>query len=77
LIGFEAGDRANPGRVQARIDRKKIMTLIGAQLMRLAHGECEIHLLFKPKLSQQHGYYHGGIIGTIADSASGYAAFTL
>jgi uncharacterized protein (TIGR00369 family) len=34
-------------------------------------------LPFKPELSQQHGYYHGGIIGTIADSAGGYAAFTL
>ena len=76
MIGFEPGDRANLGRVQPRIDRKKIMTLIGAQLMRLAHGECEIHLLFKPKLSQQHGYYHGGIIGTIADSTGGYAAST-
>ena len=77
MIGFEPGDPANPGRVKARIDRHKIMTLIGAQLMRLAHGECEIDLPSRPELSQQHGYYHGGIIGTIADSAGGYAAFTL
>ena len=26
---------------------------------------------------QQHGYFHGGIIGTIADSAGGYAGFML
>ncbi len=26
---------------------------------------------------QQHGYFHGGIIGTIADSAGGYAGFSL
>ena len=53
------------------------MTLIGAQLVRLEPGECEIHLPFKPELTQRHGYYHGGIIGTIADSAGRYAAFTL
>jgi acyl-coenzyme A thioesterase PaaI-like protein len=26
---------------------------------------------------QQHDYFDGGIIGTIADSAGGYAGFTL
>jgi uncharacterized protein (TIGR00369 family) len=28
-------------------------------------------------LTQQHRYVHGGIVGMIADSAGGYAAFTL
>ena len=77
LNGFEPKDPAYADRVRASFDRQKIMMLIGAQLVRLAPGECEIHLPFKPELSQQHGYYHGGIIGTIADSAGGYAAFTL
>jgi len=75
--GFESGDRAYAGRVRASFDRQKIMALIGAQLVRIEPGECDIHLPFKPEISQQHGYYHGGIIGTIADSAGGYAAFTL
>jgi hypothetical protein len=77
LSGFEQADPAYADRVRASFGRQKIMTLIGAQLLRLAPGECEIQLPFKPELSQQHGYYHGGIIGTIADSAGGYAAFTL
>ena len=29
------------------------------------------------EVSQQHGYMHAGAISTIADSAGGYAAFTL
>ena len=74
---FEPRNPAYAERVQASFNRQKIMTLIGAQLARLEPGECEIHLPFKPEISQQHGYYHGGIIGTIADSAGGYAAFTL
>ncbi len=40
-------------------------------------GECEIELPYRPDITQQHGYFHGGIIGTIADSAGGYAAFSL
>ena len=53
------------------------MTLLGAKLTRLAPGECEMLLPFKPELTQQHGYFHGGIIGTITDSAGGYAGFAL
>jgi len=76
LIGFEPRNVVFAEQVQASIDRQKIMTLTGARLMRLAHGECEIDLPSSPEVSQQHGYYHGGIIGTIADSTGGYAAFT-
>lgn len=77
MPGFEPRNPAYAQRVQASFDRQQVMTLLGATLTRLAPGECEIRLPFKPELSQQHGYFHGGIIGTIADSAGGYAGFTL
>jgi uncharacterized protein (TIGR00369 family) len=77
MDGFQPRDPGYATRVRASFDRQKIMLLIGAELSRLAPGECEIRLPYKPELSQQHGYFHGGIIGTIADSAGGYAAFTL
>lgn len=77
MSAFECRDPDFAERVRASFDRQKIMTLIGAELVRLEPGECEFHLPFKPELSQQHGYYHGGIVGTIADTAGGYAAFTL
>ena len=38
---------------------------------------CEIELPYSDAVSQQHGFFHGGVIGTIADSAGGYAAFGL
>jgi len=34
-------------------------------------------LPYSDDVSQQHGFFHGGAIGTIADSAGGYAAFSL
>jgi uncharacterized protein (TIGR00369 family) len=64
-------------RVRDSFARQGAMALIRAELSRLGPGECEIRLPYRPELSQQHGYFHGGIIGTIADSAGGYAAFTL
>jgi uncharacterized protein (TIGR00369 family) len=34
-------------------------------------------LPYRDDLTQQHGYIHAGIVGTIVDSAGGYAGFTL
>jgi uncharacterized protein (TIGR00369 family) len=43
----------------------------------IAPGNVVIELPFRADLTQQHGFIHAGIISTIADSACGYAAFTL
>ena len=53
------------------------MAHLGAALDRVEPGRVEISCPFRPELSQQHGFFHAGIISTIADSAGGYAAFTL
>ena len=53
------------------------MELIGAEMTRVEPGFCEIRLPYRPQLTQQHGFVHGGIVGMIADSAGGYAAYTL
>lgn len=53
------------------------MAHLGAILESVAPGRVEISLPFRPELSQQHGFFHAGVISTIADSAGGYAAFTL
>jgi uncharacterized protein (TIGR00369 family) len=40
-------------------------------------GGVEIRVPFRPELTQQHDYFHAGVTGAIADSACGYAAYTL
>jgi uncharacterized protein (TIGR00369 family) len=57
--------------------KQTIMTLIGGELTRVEPGAVEITLPYRTDLTQQHGYVHAGIITTIADSACGYAAYTL
>lgn len=54
-----------------------VMGLIGAEVTRVEPGVIEITLPYRADLTQQHGYIHAGIITTIADSACGYAAYTL
>ena len=64
-------------RVEASFERQLVMATIGAKLVRVEPGWVEIELPFRTELTQQHGYLHAGITTTIADSAGGYAAYTL
>lgn len=57
--------------------KQTIMGLIGAELSRVEPGVVEITLPHRADLAQQHGYLHAGIVTTIADSACGYAAYSL
>jgi uncharacterized protein (TIGR00369 family) len=64
-------------RVRGSFARQNAMRLIGARMTRVEPGRVEIELPVLDDLGQQHGFVHGGIVGMIADSAGGYAAFTL
>lgn len=63
--------------VAASFAQQQIMTTIGARLSLVGPGVVEITLPFREDLTQQDRYVHAGIVTTIADSACGYAAFTL
>src|SRR5437588_6602977 len=64
-------------RIRASFGRQKAMALIGASLTNVVPGAVEVALPFPDDLTQQKGFVHGGIIGMIADTACGYAAFSL
>src|ERR1700682_332566 len=64
-------------RVRASFARQQAMRLIGARLLDLRPGYCAIEMPLREDLTQQHGYVHAGIVSAIADSAGGYAGFTL
>jgi uncharacterized protein (TIGR00369 family) len=64
-------------RIRASFARQKAMGLIGASLGGVAPGAVEIALPFRDELTQQKGFVHGGVIGMIADTACGYAAYSL
>lgn len=64
-------------RVRSSFGRQKAMGLIGASLAVVEPGYVEVALPWREDLTQQKGYVHGGILGMIADTACGYAAFSL
>jgi len=64
-------------RVRDSFARQPFMDLMGARIARVSPGHVEIDLPFKSELTQQHGFIHGGAVGAVADSAAGYAAFSL
>ena len=63
--------------IKQSFSKQTIMGLIGAELSRVEPGVIEITLPYRADLAQQHGYLHAGIVTTIADSACGYAAYSL
>lgn len=63
--------------VRASFARQGLMRGIGAALTALAPGRCTLELPFSDAVGQQQGFFHGGIIGALADTAGGYAAMTL
>jgi uncharacterized protein (TIGR00369 family) len=64
-------------RVRASFARQGAMGLLGAVLARVEPGLVVIELPYRDDLSQQHGFFHAGMTSTIADSAGGYAGYTL
>ena len=74
---FQPADDAFAQRVRDSFDKQGIMAHIGARLGEVRPGYCEIELPYSDAVSQQHGFFHGGVVGTIADSAGGYAAYSL
>ena len=75
--GFTPAHPAFASRVRASFARQGAMHTIGATLVAIEPGYCAIALVPHAAIAQQHGYVHAGIVSTIADSAGGYAGFTL
>ena len=64
-------------RVAESFGKQSFMTLLGAELVHIAPGAVDIAVQARGDLTQQHGYFHAGVTTAIADSAAGYAAFSL
>lgn len=63
--------------VRSSFSRQPFMALVGATMTQLSAGFCELSVMRQHELTQQHGFFHGGLVVSIADSAAGYAAYSL
>ncbi len=64
-------------RIEASFLRQGMMQHLGARLVRVEPGLCEVALVHSERVVQQQGGFHGGAMGALADIAGGYAALTL
>ena len=76
-MSFQPLDPDFKNKIKESFSRQGFMGFIGAEITDIRTGYCEIQVPYKRELSQQHGFFHAGIIGTLADNSGGYAAFTL
>ena len=52
------------------------MSTIGASVKSVGPGTCCLEMPFSDAVTQQHGFFHGGAVASLADTAAGFAAFT-
>jgi len=74
---FSAEDANFETRIRESFARQGLMRLLGAEFLELSAGRVAIRVPFRTELTQQHNYFHAGVSGAIADSACGYAAYSL
>jgi len=63
--------------IRASFARQGLMCHLGIEIVDVLPGAVTLQVPFSQSLTQQHGYFHGGVMGAIGDSAAGYAGLTL
>ncbi len=64
-------------RVRGSFDRQPFMHHCRITMPAVEPGYVEMRVDYDRALTQQHGFLHGGLVGTVADCTAGYAAFSL
>lgn len=77
MTGFESRNPDFERAVRDSFARQGLMGTLGARLDEVLPGRVVIVADYHDGLGQQHGFFHGGVIGAIADSAGGYSAYSL
>ena len=64
-------------RARASFAAQAAMQTMGIVMDDVAPGEVWLSLPFDPRLTQQHGFLHAGVVTSALDTAAGFAAYTL
>lgn len=76
-MNFQPQDPDYEQRVRALFDAQPVMATVGARLAALAPGACTLRVPWSAAITQQDGFLHAGILAVLADSACGFAAYSL
>ena len=65
------------GRIRESFGRQRHMATLGVTIAHIGPGEVHLAMPYDERFCQQNGFLHAGAIASVADSANGYAAYTL
>ncbi len=58
-------------KVRDSFSHQGVMQVHNGELVHVGLGTVEVHVPFSKGLAQQHGFFHGGMVAMVADTASG------
>ena len=58
------------------LGKQPFSVLLGAEMVALEPGRCELAVNITPQLKQQMGFAHGGVVSCLADNALTFAGGT-
>jgi uncharacterized protein (TIGR00369 family) len=64
-------------RVEDSFKAQGLMHHLGVKIACIRPGEVTLRLPFRPELTQHHDFFHAGGTAALADTAGGFAGFTL
>ena len=64
-------------RCRTAFENTAILSTLSIRLAVLRPGYCELEMPFDPRLTQQDGVLQAGVPAVLADSAGGFAAYSL
>ena len=64
-------------KIELSFAKQGLMKTFNASLDKVKNGLVQISCVINEGLSQQHNFFHAGVLTSIVDSACGYAALTL
>jgi uncharacterized protein (TIGR00369 family) len=64
-------------RIRESFARQRHMGTLGVTIAHIGPGEVDLAMPYDERFCQQNGFLHAGAIASLADSANGYAAYSL
>ena len=77
MTAFEPSNPDYARRVRQAFADQGLMETLGVCFESVAPGQVVLSLPFSGALTQHHGFFHGGVIGTLADNTAGFASYSL
>lgn len=63
--------------IEESFAKQGLMKTFHASLQEVSYGKMVVSMPYSNAVSQQHQFFHGGVIGALADTACGYAAISI